>query len=84
MNKRDLIAAAGSPSKLAEILGLTRQAVSDWGELVPELQQYRIRDLRRAWFRKGGKMHPDTVRRETVEGHPADASSDSVIGGNTA
>lgn len=53
MKKTDAIALAGSPGKLAEILGITRQAVSAWpGEHVPELQLYRLRERKPRWFRK--------------------------------
>lgn len=53
MKKTEAIALAGSPGKLAEILGITRQAVSAWpGEHVPELQLYRLREKKPRWFRK--------------------------------
>lgn len=37
----------GSVRKLAEALGITEQAVHQWGETVPELRQYQIRDILR-------------------------------------
>ena len=53
MKKTEAIALAGSPLKLAEILGISRQAVSKWpGEHVPELQLYRLREKKPRWFRK--------------------------------
>ena len=53
MKKTDAIALAGSPGKLAEILGITRQAVSAWpGAHVPALQLYRLRGKKPRWFRK--------------------------------
>jgi DNA-binding transcriptional regulator YdaS (Cro superfamily) len=33
----------GSRAKLAEFLGITRPAISMWGEDVPELRAYQIR-----------------------------------------
>ena len=57
MRTSDLIAAAGNKTQLAQILGIKRQAVQSWGETVPELQQYRIKELRPRWFRKGGPMN---------------------------
>ena len=57
MLKSQLIAAAGNGNKLARILGISPQAVSAWPETVPELQQYRIKELRPRWFRKGGPMN---------------------------
>lgn len=32
----------GSKTKLAQALGITRQAVSNWGEVVPETRQWQI------------------------------------------
>ena len=62
MLKSELIAAAGNGNKLARILGITAQAVSAWPETVPQLQQYRIRELKPRWFRKGGPMHKTIIR----------------------
>ena len=62
MLKSELIAAAGNGNKLARILGITAQAVSAWPETVPQLQQYRIRELRPRWFYKGGPMHKTIIR----------------------
>lgn len=45
MKKRDAIAAFGSASDLARTLGITRQSVSSWGEDVPELRAYQIREI---------------------------------------
>ncbi len=57
MLKTELIAAAGNGNKLASILGISPQAVSAWPSVVPKLQQYRIKELKPRWFRKGGPMH---------------------------
>lgn len=35
----------GSVRKLADALGITEQAISQWGENVPELRVYQIREL---------------------------------------
>ena len=45
MKKRDAIAVFGSASDLARALGITRQSVSDWGEDIPELRAYQIREI---------------------------------------
>lgn len=57
MDKLDLIEAAGGVRPLADLLGLSTQAVYKWKAEVPPLQQFRIRELRPQWFRKGGPMH---------------------------
>ena len=45
----------GSVRKLAETLGITEQAVHQWGDDVPELRVYQIREL------MPSKANPDTV-----------------------
>jgi hypothetical protein len=52
MKKLDAVTRAGSAVNLARILGISRQAVSKWGEEIPPLQVYRLRDKKPAWFRK--------------------------------
>lgn len=45
MKTSDAIAAFGSTRKLAERLGLSVQAIYKWGEDVPALRVYQLRDL---------------------------------------
>lgn len=46
MTKHEAIALFdGSVRKLAEALGITEQAVHQWGETVPELRVYQIREI---------------------------------------
>lgn len=45
MTKQQAIKWAGSAAKLADLLGLTDGAVSQWGREPPLLQQYRIQSL---------------------------------------
>lgn len=35
----------GSRRRLAEALGITVQAISQWGDRVPELRAYQIREI---------------------------------------
>jgi DNA-binding transcriptional regulator YdaS (Cro superfamily) len=42
IKKEQAIELAGSPSRLAKVLGIARSSVSDWGEYVPTLQAYRL------------------------------------------
>jgi hypothetical protein len=42
VKKSEAISVAGNASRLASILGLTRQAVCMWGEYVPVNQVYRV------------------------------------------
>ena len=45
METQEAIDAFGSPLALATALGITRAAVYQWGETVPELREYQIREL---------------------------------------
>ncbi len=49
MDKAFAISKAGNEAKLASLLGLTRQAVNQWGEQMPPLQVYRLREMRPKW-----------------------------------
>jgi DNA-binding transcriptional regulator YdaS (Cro superfamily) len=41
---------AGSKIKLAALLGVTRQAVTQWRDELPPLQVYRLREVKPKWF----------------------------------
>lgn len=47
MRKMDAIEIFGSARALANAIGITEQAVSQWGDDVPELRVYQIRELAR-------------------------------------
>ena len=49
MTKEDAIRFAGSPSKLAKLLGIERQAVNNWKE-IPKLRLFQLMVLRPEWF----------------------------------
>lgn len=46
MRTADVIAVFGSSKALAECLGVSKSAISQWGDLVPELREYQLRDKR--------------------------------------
>lgn len=52
MKKADAIALAGSQEALAELLGITSSAITQWGEMVPESRVWQLKVLRPKWFRK--------------------------------
>lgn len=52
MKTQVAIAKAGSASELARILGITASAVSQWGEEVPRLREYELRDKHPDWFQE--------------------------------
>lgn len=51
MTKTEAIAKAGTAYQLAKILGIKPQSISNWGDNVPALQVYRLKELRPEWFR---------------------------------
>ena len=50
MQTQTAINRAGSATALAEILNITLSAISQWGENVPELRVYKLRELKPDWF----------------------------------
>lgn len=52
MEKARAIRYAGSAVALAQLLGVTKQAVSAWGERLPPLRVFQLRELRPGWFRR--------------------------------
>ena len=49
MNKEKAIELAGTPAKLAKLLGVSRQAVNNWQQ-IPKLRVFQLRVLRPEWF----------------------------------
>lgn len=45
MLKEEAIDLFGSASALAEVLGISRQAVNMWGETIPEMRAWQIRSI---------------------------------------
>jgi len=43
--KKEAIESFGGVKKLADALGIQHSAVSQWGEFVPALRAYQIREL---------------------------------------
>jgi predicted transcriptional regulator len=52
MKKRTAVKKAKSAYKLAQILGITRQAVSKWpaDSEIPQAQESKLRELHPEWF----------------------------------
>jgi len=46
MDKTYVINKLGGPAAVADLLGITRQAVEKWPEKVPALRVYQLRELR--------------------------------------
>lgn len=54
MTKQEAVNHFGSASRVAEALNLTRAAVSQWPELVPELRQLQLERI------TGGKLRAES------------------------
>ena len=52
MNKETAVRYAGGVSALAALLGVTKQAVSQWGAQMPPLRVFQLRQLKPGWFRR--------------------------------
>ena len=51
MKTERAIELAGGTTALAEVLGISQSAVSQWGEDMPEARMWQLRCLRPSWFR---------------------------------
>lgn len=52
MKTCDAIKFAGSAAQLAQILGVTKSAVSQYGENIPSGREWQLRVIRPDWFKK--------------------------------
>jgi DNA-binding transcriptional regulator YdaS (Cro superfamily) len=52
MDKQTAIQKAGSAMALAKLLGITRQAISQWGETLPPARVWQLKALKPEWFAK--------------------------------
>ena len=58
MTKDQAIALAGTSMALAKMLGIQRQAVSQWGDEIPEARLWQLKVLRPEWFKKNKVNNP--------------------------
>jgi hypothetical protein len=52
MDKSQAIEKAGTATSLARLLGITRQAISQWGDQLPIQRYWQLKVLRPEWFTK--------------------------------
>ena len=52
MKKTQAIELAGTAFALAKMLGIQRQAVSQWGDEIPQARLWQLKVLRPEWFKK--------------------------------
>lgn len=56
MKKQDVIELFGSPRDVAAALGISVQAVHRWGDTIPPLRAYQVREIIRAEAGQPGQM----------------------------
>lgn len=63
MDKETAIKLAGGVSELAKLFDppLTPSAVSQWGDKLPELRVFQLRQIRPRWFNRDGTVRMDRV-----------------------
>ena len=61
---KDVIAKAGSSTALSELLGITKGAVSQWGEYVPPETAKRLLELRPYWYPDMAKALAETLQEK--------------------
>lgn len=50
MKTKRALELAGGTVKLAQVLGITQGAVSQWGENIPQAREWQLRLIRPEWF----------------------------------
>lgn len=50
MKTQHAIDLAGSPKELADLLGITQSAISQWGESLPQAREWQLKLLKPEWF----------------------------------
>jgi hypothetical protein len=58
MTKQQAIELAGTAMALSKILGIQRQAISQWGDEIPPARLWQLKMLRPKWFKKSKTNNP--------------------------
>ena len=59
MKTKDAISHATSATALADLLGITPSAISQWGEQMPQSRMWQLMVLRPEWFAEGAPAIPE-------------------------
>jgi DNA-binding transcriptional regulator YdaS (Cro superfamily) len=55
MNKTQLIQLAGGQTALAQLLGISQAAISQWGNTVPQSRIWQLKVIKPEWFAQEAK-----------------------------
>lgn len=70
MLKADALAYFGSPSAIAEAANITVQAVSQWGELVPEGTAYKLESISKGKLKVKASLYAKgSARAQALAAH---------------
>jgi hypothetical protein len=58
MKRQRAIKLAGSPKALADLLGITASAISQWDEDVPQAREWQLRVMKPDWFVAAAEQEP--------------------------
>jgi hypothetical protein len=58
MKKSDAIKRAGSAANLARILRIHRNAITQWGENLPDARVWQLKAIRPEWFTEPKQPKP--------------------------
>lgn len=72
MKTQQAIDHAGSARALADLLGITPSAISQWGEDVPESRYWQMQVLRPDWFKTSQDTWDGSERRSKDRPSSAD------------
>lgn len=65
MKTQDAISLAGNAKALADLLGISQSAVSQWDEEVPKPREWQLRVLRPHWFKSDTGQRRRSTDKET-------------------
>ena len=57
MDKKQAIERAGSAIALARLLGISRQAISQWGDQLPQARLWQLQAIKPEWFQDLTSKH---------------------------
>lgn len=66
MKTQQAIQLAGSSKALAELLGITGGAISQWGDEVPPARIWQLQVLQPAWFQPAPTKRKPKAAKATV------------------